>query len=87
MASASDAKRQEEVNRAHLRPGLRGGKRLPVLLRAQDCPTQSCRQRRIAPLNPVASAQSSRASSSSGQSRRSLPPPSFDQLAQDIEAA
>ena len=28
-----------------------------------------------------------RASSSSGQSRRSLPPPSFDQLAQDIEAA
>ena len=31
--------------------------------------------------------QSSQASSSSGQSRRSLPPPSFDQLARDIEAA
>ena len=31
--------------------------------------------------------QSLRASSSSGQSRRSLPPPSFDQLARDIEAA
>ena len=40
-------------------------------------------------LNPVAlpQSQSSRASSSSGQSRRSLPPPSFDQLARDIEAA
>ena len=41
-------------------------------------------------LNPVALPQSqpsSRASSSSGQSRRSLPPPSFDQLARDIEAA
>ena len=40
-------------------------------------------------LNPVAlpQPQSSRASSSSGQSRRSLPPPSFDQLARDIEAA
>ena len=40
-------------------------------------------------LNPVAlpQSQSLRASSSSGQSRRSLPPPSFDQLAQDIEAA
>ena len=38
-------------------------------------------------LNPVAlpQSQSSRASSSSG--RRSLPPPSFDQLARDIEAA
>ena len=39
-------------------------------------------------LNPVALPQSqpsSRASSSSG--RRSLPPPSFDQLARDIEAA
>ena len=39
---------------------------------------------------PVALPQSQpslRASSSSGQSRRSLPPPSFDQLAQDIEAA
>ena len=35
-------------------------------------------------LNPVAQ-PSSRASSSSG--RRSLPPPSFDQLARDIEAA
>ena len=40
-------------------------------------------------LNPVAlpQSQSSRASSSSGQSRRSLPPASFDQLARDIEAA
>ena len=41
-------------------------------------------------VNPVALPQSqpnSRASSSSGQSRRSLPPPSFDQLARDIEAA
>ena len=40
-------------------------------------------------LNPVAlpQSQSSRASSSSGQSRRSLPLPSFDQLARDIEAA
>ena len=40
-------------------------------------------------LNPVAlpQSQSLRASSSSGQSRRSLPPPSFDQLARDIEAA
>ena len=40
-------------------------------------------------LNPVAlpQSQSSQASSSSGQSRRSLPPPSFDQLARDIEAA
>ena len=40
-------------------------------------------------LNPVVlpQSQSSRASSSSGQSRRSLPPPSFDHLAQDIEAA
>ena len=42
-------------------------------------------------LNPVTLPQSqsnSRASSrSSGQSRRSLPPPSFDQLARDIEAA
>ena len=40
-------------------------------------------------LNPVAlpQSQSSRASSSSGQSRRSLSPPSFDQLARDIEAA
>ena len=41
-------------------------------------------------LNPVALPQSQpslRASSSSGQSRRSLPPPSFHQLARDIEAA
>ena len=38
-------------------------------------------------LNPVAlpQSQSSRASSSSGQSRRSLPPPSFDQLARCLK--
>ena len=57
-------------------------------------PASACRRsptRRASPwgLNPVAlpQSQSSRASSSSGQSRRSLPPPSFDQLARDIEAA
>ena len=37
------------------------------------------------PRGPPQSQPSSRASSSSG--RRSLPPPSFDQLARDIEAA
>ena len=39
------------------------------------------------PCGPAPSQPSLWASSSSGQSRRSLPPPSFDQLARDIEAA
>ena len=38
-------------------------------------------------LNPVALPQSQSSRASSGQSRRSLPPPSFDQLARDIKAA
>ena len=57
-------------------------------------PASACRHsQHAAPLllglNPVAlpQSQSLRASSSSGQSRRSLPPPSFNQLARDIEAA
>ena len=41
----------------------------------------------LGPAVALPQSQSSRASSSSGQSRRSLPPPSFDQLARDIEAA
>ena len=38
-------------------------------------------------LNPVALPQSQPSSRASSSSRRSLPPPSFDQLARDIEAA
>ena len=59
-------------------------------LLAVRLPRSGAVQQHAAPLllgpEPVAlpQSQSSRASSSSGQSRRSLPPPSFDQLAQDI---
>ena len=74
------AHRQQHVRQPRKQPRL-----LAVRLRVQ---AQSNNTPRFSwGLNPVALPQSQPSSRASSSSRRSLPPPSFDQLARDIEAA